>query len=114
LRCAYPGYDGAIKDFNYARNRLQKRLQNQPSNNKDLNLLGRALMFLGKYKEAENTLKRSLRVSSVQQQPYAYNGLGELYALQRLDKAAIEQWQKALEINPHYLVVQNNLRKIQG
>ena len=104
---------GAIYDFSHVKNKLQKRLKAHPNDNRDLNLLGRTFMLLGQDEEAEDTLKRSLQVSSLQQKPYAHNGLGELYAAQGNREAAIEQWKKALELSPHYLPAKNNLTQIR-
>ena len=104
---------GEIYDFSHVKNKLQKRLKAHPNDNRDLNLLGRTFMLLGQDEEAEATLKRSLQVSSLQQKPYAHNGLGELYAAQGNREAAIEQWKKALELSPHYLPAKNNLTQIR-
>jgi tetratricopeptide (TPR) repeat protein len=103
----------AISDLDYVCYQLQRSLKTKPNNNRDLNLLARAFTCLGKYAKAEELLKRSLQVSSDQQKPYAHNGLGELYAAQEKREEAIEQWEKALELSPHYLPAKNSLKRFQ-
>ncbi|WP_204141102.1 tetratricopeptide repeat protein [Halomicronema sp. CCY15110] len=104
--------DAAQEDLHQAEDTLQRYLRSKPRDNRLLNSLGRVLTLLGDYVNAHEILQSSLDCAPTQQKPYVYNGLGELCYAQGLVQEAIQHWQTALELSPHYLAVQNNLKRI--
>lgn len=56
---------------------------------------------------ATEEFKKAIKIDD--KNPYAYKGLGQSYAAQRMWKDAVEAFRKALELNPYFVDVRNDL-----
>lgn len=72
-------------------------------------VLGRALIELGKYAEAEKSIRNAIALDS--NDASFYNDLGVLYRRQGREKEAEAQFQAALEKNPGFEIAKKNLEK---
>ncbi len=64
-----------------------------------------------RFKEAEDALRHSLGLNRSQLE--AYNNLGNLYAMLGHLELAIEEYKKALEIDPDNMYIRDNLKKAE-
>ena len=65
-----------------------------------LNITGASLMGLGKPEEASKMFERITQIDP--RDAAAFNNLGEAFRSQNKPEQAIEAYNKALELNPHY------------
>ena len=75
-----------------------------------LNLRGRALMELGRFEEAEASLRRALDADALN--AAAHNNLGILYVRSRRRDEARREFENALKINPELSEAKRNLEQL--
>jgi tetratricopeptide (TPR) repeat protein len=83
-----------------------------PSFGNPYNDLGAYLIELGRLDEAEEWLERAKRAPRYDALFYPYANLGRLYILKGEREKARQELLKALEINPHYAVAAELLKKL--
>ena len=65
-----------------------------------------------KFEEADSILRKSIALESNQSEPY--NNLGNLYSMFGYFDLAIEEYKKALKIDPGNKGIQDNLKKTKA
>ena len=103
----------AKADFTKSKKILDNQLRTKPNDARLLNLLGRTLIYLGRYTDAESVLRRSLEYSTDHSKYFVYNAIGELYEAQGDIDRAVDAWLESLRYNPHNLVAKKHLQRIR-
>ena len=100
-----------LQNYGQAEQSLMAIIENKQETAAVYSLLGSAYINAKKWQKAEDALKKSL---GMQEQPGSYNDLGFVYENMKLYDLAVENYNKALQLDPNYGLAKNNLARLAG
>ena len=88
---------------------VRKAVELEPGNGAYIDTLGWGYFKQGKFDEALSELQRALKAGF--DDPEVYDHLGDVYKAKKMTKEAIEQWQKAVELDPASSDIKEKIEK---
>lgn len=92
----------------------KKAIYIDPDFGNPYNDIGSYLIQQGAYEEAITWLEIALKVKKYDAKHYAHVNLGRAYELKGLWFEAVQEYRKALELNPDYAIAQKLYYSLQG
>jgi tetratricopeptide (TPR) repeat protein len=91
----------------------KKAIEVDPDFGNPYNDIGAYLIELGRYDEAIPWLEKAIHAKRYESRHYPHYNLGRVYLIKGMIKKALEEFQKALEIYPDYILAKETIDKLK-